>query len=601
MGKPLAQRLVGQQDLCVWDLNPAACEEFKKAGASVAMSAADLGRQCDVVLLCLPKSEHVRQVIFGEQGLAAGLKKGALIIDQTSGVPEETRDMALKLAKNEVALIDAPVAGGIAAAQEGKVSIMVSGPQAACERAWPILRAISVNVFRCGDRVGNGQAMKLVNNVMNAALRLSTLEVVAMGRKLGLSLATLTEVLNKSTARNRITLSMLPALLEGKAATNFALPLMVKDVQQALTLGNEAGAPMPIGSITLALLQTGVNTLGEHARLEDVVTLIESMAGTTLRDGPMASDTQTRREPARDPGQLTVGYVGLGAMGAALVRKLLLTRKVYVHDVRTEVARELEAVGATVAPDLPSLARACDVIMVCVPDSTVVRQVIFGENGLATGLTAGKIIIDQTTGDPAATRQMAVELDALGVRLVDAPVSGGPSGAAAGTIATMCSGSPDAYAQVLPVLEAIGPHVIYCGDTGYGHIAKLVKNAIGACNRLVTYEAVAMGLKVGLDVGDIEQVINNGGSGWSATFQRIMPVLRSGGRSATLRLELMAKDIGLATQAGLSCGAPMFIANAVRCIVESGVNELGSAANVDELAKLFEARAGVQFSVAAPT
>ena len=528
MGKPLAQRLVGTYELCVWDLNPAASAEFEAMGAMVAPSAQELARRCDVILLCLPKTEHVREVIFGPGGLAEGLTVGKLLIDQTSGVPEETREIARRLGERGIALIDAPVAGGTAAAQAGQVAIMMSGAEEACDRADPVLRTISANVFRCGSGVGDGQAMKLVNNVMNGALRLATLEVVAMGRKMGLSLATLIDLLNKSTARNRITVHMLPAVNEGRSATNFALPLMVKDVQQAVALGKKAGAPMPIGSITLALLQIGVNTMGEQARLEDVVGLVESQAGTRLRDEGTAPAAPEGLTPAADTAGLVVGYVGLGAMGAALVRKLLQSRPVHVYDVRPELARELEAEGAIACADLPSLARACDIIMVCLPDSAVVHKAVFGESGLVQGLAPGKIIVDQTTGDPAATRRMADELQAQGVALVDAPISGGPGGAAAGTVATMCSGPQEAYAQVLPILTSISPHVVYCGGTGNGHIAKIVKNALGACNRLISYEAVAMGVKVGLKLADIEQVINKG-SGWSATFERIMPVLRSGG------------------------------------------------------------------------
>jgi 3-hydroxyisobutyrate dehydrogenase len=596
MGKPLAQRLVAAHELCVWDLNRSASADFEALGAEVAPSAKELARSCDVILLCLPKTEHVRQVIFGPGGLAEGLTAGKLLIDQTSGVPEETREIARRLGERGISLIDAPVAGGTAAAQAGQVAIMLSGEKAACERAEPILRSISANVFRCGDRVGDGQAMKLVNNVINGAMRLATLEVVAMGRKMGLSLTTLIDLLNKSTARNRITVHMLPAISEGRSATNFALPLMVKDVQQAIALGKKAGAPMPIGSITLALLQIGVNTLGEQARLEDVVGLVESQAGVRMRDEETALVEPAMVAPTIAPApDLVVGYVGLGAMGAALVRKLLQSRPVHVYDVRPEIARELGAAGAIVCHDLSSLARTCDVIMVCVPDSAAVHKVVFGEGGLSRGLAAGKIIVDQTTGDPAITRHMAVELQALGVALVDAPISGGPGGAAAGTLVTMCSGPQDACAQVLPILSSISPHVVYCGGTGNGHVAKIVKNALGACNRLISYEAVAMGVKVGLRLADIEQVINKG-SGWSATFERIMPVLQSGGRSATLRLELLAKDIGLAADLGMGCGAPMLIANAARSVVEAGVNELGAEANIDELAKLYEARAGVRFS-----
>ncbi|MGN8186493.1 NAD(P)-dependent oxidoreductase [Burkholderia sp. 22088] len=595
MGAPLAQRLIGAYELSVWDINTAAVAEFEKLGADVAPSAAELARRCDVVMLCLPRTENVRQVIFGPEGLAQGLTPGKIIVDQTSGVPDQTRDIASRLAARGVAMVDAPVAGGVAAAHAGKVTIMVSGPDSAYETVSPILEAISSNVFRCGERVGDGQAIKLVNNVMNAACRLATLEIVAMGRKSGLSLATLTDVLNKSTARNRITQTMLPAIVEGRAATNFALPLMVKDVRQAIELGMGAGAPMPVSSITLGLLQTGVNTLGQDARLEDVIKLIESMAGTRLRDDAIPTSVPALTADGAGRDRLTVGYVGLGAMGAALARRLMKFTKVQVFDVRPEIVRELEADGAVAAPDLPSLARDCDVIMICVPDSAVVRQVIFEKGGLVEGLATGKIVVDQTTGDPSATRRMAEELKALGVELVDAPVSGGPSGAEAGTVAIMCSGAPDACASVRPLLESISPNVVYCGGTGYGHIAKLVKNAIGACNRLIAYEAVAMGIKNGLRLRDIEKVINSG-SGWSATFERIVPVLAAGGRSATLRLELMVKDLRLACETAMNCGAPMLIANAVRNVVEAAANELGGDANIDELATLFEARAGITFS-----
>ena len=242
--------------------------------------------------------------------------------------------------------------------------------------------------------------------------------------------------------------------------------------------------------------------------------------------------------------------------------------------------------GAIAATDLPSLARACDMIMVCVPTSAVVREVLFGNGGLAEGLSSGKIIVDQTTGDPAATRSMAAELQALGVALVDAPVSGGPSGAVAGTIATMCSGPADAYARVRAVLESIGPNIVYCGPAGNAHIVKLVKNALGACNRLDHVRSRRDGREERAEAReDIENAVNQS-SGWSKNFQRILPSLASGGETAKLRLELMVKDLALASRLGMSCGAPMLIGNAVRSAVEAASNELGGDANIDEMAHL---------------
>jgi 3-hydroxyisobutyrate dehydrogenase len=286
-------------------------------------------------------------------------------------------------------------------------------------------------------------------------------------------------------------------------------------------------------------------------------------------------------------------------MGAALARRLLACGcRLQVYDVRASAAQELAAAGATVAPDLASLARACDVIAICVPTSADVRRVLFGESGLGAGLARGKIIIDQTTGDPAATRAIAAELEALGVAMVDAPVSGGPKGAAEGKIVTFCGGPADAFARVRPILALTGPTVVHFGPTGSGNVAKLIKNTLGACNRLITYETVALGVKIGLKLDDMERVVNKS-SGWTQAFERIMPALASGGQTAMLRLELMVKDLDLACQLGMEAGAPMLIAHAVRNIVEAAANELGSDANLDELSRLYEARAGIRFADAA--
>jgi 3-hydroxyisobutyrate dehydrogenase len=597
MGGALARRLLASYQLQVWDIDPQATARFESAGAFVAPSPRDLARACNVILLCLPRSADVDRLVFGPEGLLEGLTAGTVLVDQTSGIPEQTRDIARRLDARGIAMIDAPVAGGVAAAEAGRITMMVSGPHAACEKVLPVLQAISPTVVRCGERLGNGQAFKAVNNVMNAACRLATLEAVAMGRKMGLSLTAMTEAINESSGRSRISQVALPALLEGRPSSDFALPLMVKDVDQAIALGTAAGAPMPLAALTRSLLQAGVHMMGPAARLEDMIGFIESMAGTRLAEkAGAAASTQEPRATA--DAQPVIGYVGLGAMGAALARRLLRSsRTVHVYDLRQESMQALEAQGAIAAPDLPSLARACDVILLCLPTSAVVRQVVFGPGGLAQGLGSGKILVDQTTGDPAETRALAGELERLGVPLVDAPVSGGPAGAEAGTIVTLCGGSPQAFERVRPILRDTGPAVVYFGQSGNGHVAKLIKNTLGACNRLITYETVAMAVKIGLKLEDLAAVIAKG-SGWTQAFERIVPVLRTGGRTAILRLELMVKDLDLSFRIGAECGAPMFIANAVRCTVEAAANEIGPDANIDEMARLFAARAGVDFAEA---
>ena len=166
---------------------------------------------------------------------------------------------------------------------------------------------------------------------------------------------------------------------------------------------------------------------------------------------------------------MNIGYIGLGAMGGALARRLMLSRKMPVFDTRREIIDAFESEGAIGARDLPVLARESDVNFVCVPTSAVVRDVVFGQGSLAEGLAPGKIVVDQSTGDRTVTRKIAVELDKLGAALVAAPVSGG---AVAGTIAIMCGGPERSLAVVRPILEAISPSIVSCGDTGNGHVSR---------------------------------------------------------------------------------------------------------------------------------
>jgi 3-hydroxyisobutyrate dehydrogenase len=157
------------------------------------------------------------------------------------------------------------------------------------DKVLPVLKDISPNVFHCGERVGNGQTMKAVNNMMNAGCRLATLEAVAMGRKFGLSLEAMTEALNHTTGRNFTTQGMLVAIAEGRQSTRFGLALQVKDVNQALSMGMAHGVPMPISDIVRGLLQIGLNSLGEKSQLEDMIGVIESMAGTRLASSALSA------------------------------------------------------------------------------------------------------------------------------------------------------------------------------------------------------------------------------------------------------------------------------------------------------------------------
>lgn len=291
---------------------------------------------------------------------------------------------------------------------------------------------------------------------------------------------------------------------------------------------------------------------------------------------------------------MQLGYVGLGNMGGALARRLLLKNKMRVFDLRPEVTADYAKRGGIATQSPKALAAESDLVMTCLPTSKEVREAIFGTDGLAAGMKPGGVIADMTTGDPNATRAMAAELKARGITLIDAPVSGGPHGADAGTIAIMIGAPADLFARVKPVFDAISPNIFHCGDVGAGHVMKLVNNVIAASVRAVTFEAVAMGIKNGLSIGACAEVLAKG-SARSYSTEVTLPKLAKGGDIRThFTLGLMHKDVRLATELGIASASPMPVSNLVREIFQVALNDLGAEDDVNHLIRIMERQTKVR-------
>jgi 3-hydroxyisobutyrate dehydrogenase len=292
---------------------------------------------------------------------------------------------------------------------------------------------------------------------------------------------------------------------------------------------------------------------------------------------------------------MQLGYVGLGNMGAALARRLLRKNRLRLYDLRPQTMAGLADLGGIPCQDLGALAAECDLVMTCLPTSKEVREVIFAADGLAARLRKGSIIADMTTGDPSSTRAMANELAGTGIILVDAPVSGGPHGADAGTIAIMVGAPTEVYAKLQPILETISPNVFHCGAVGSGHTMKLVNNVVAASVRVATFEAVTMGIKAGLSLETCARVLAKG-SARSYTTEITLPKFVKGELKTNFTLGLMHKDVRLATELGVASAAPMPVSNLVREIFQIALNEQGADADVNSLIHVHERLARVDFA-----
>jgi 3-hydroxyisobutyrate dehydrogenase len=288
---------------------------------------------------------------------------------------------------------------------------------------------------------------------------------------------------------------------------------------------------------------------------------------------------------------MAIGYIGLGKMGGALAERLQLTHPLWVHDRDGDAIRKLAAKGATACPDVRKLAAECDTIFFCLPTSDHVRSVIF-ESGLGDGLPPGTLLVDQTTGDPGATREMAGRLAGRDVALVDAPVSGGRHSAAAGTIAIMVGASQQNFDRVTPVLRDISPNVFRAGDVGAGQVIKLVNNMMSGAQRLLTLEAVALAAKNGLDPRTAAEILTAGGARNSFLEKFMGPRVLAGQLAPGFTLGLLIKDLRLACDLATQSGTPLFFGTLTRELCQLHVNELGADAEVDASALVVDRIAG---------
>jgi 3-hydroxyisobutyrate dehydrogenase len=282
MGGALARRLLLSRPLHVYDLNAAAVNSFVDAGATACSSLTDMATICDTIFLCLPTSNHVRDILFGEGGLASALRKGTMIVDQTTGDPTATAEMAFRVSALGCELIDAPVSGGIQGAEAGTIAIMVGAGEEQFQRISPILGSISKNVFHAGGPQA-GQVIKLVNNMLSAAQRLLSFEGMALALKNGVDPQKACEILVSGGARNVFLEKFMAShILKGDLYSGFTLGLMLKDVRLACELGGDSGVPMLFGNLTRDFYQICINEYGKDAQVHTAALMVDRCSGSQI-------------------------------------------------------------------------------------------------------------------------------------------------------------------------------------------------------------------------------------------------------------------------------------------------------------------------------
>ncbi len=288
MGAPMARRLLAAgYAVTASDVRPEAVADAARDGAAAADGPADAARRSDVVITILPDGPAVERLVYGDGGLAGALRAGQRLIEMTSSSPRVTRRVAADLGRGGVAVLDAPVSGGVRGAVDGTLCIMVGGPGALLEACRPMLECVGNQIVHVGDAPGDGDTAKTINNLLSATTVWSAAEAVALGVKAGLAPERLLEAVNHSTGRSYTTEVKYPRyVLPRQFTAGFTVAQYLKDLDICMDVADDLHAPMLLGSVVRQAWRIAVREGMGDADHTALVQLLERWVGAAERDHP---------------------------------------------------------------------------------------------------------------------------------------------------------------------------------------------------------------------------------------------------------------------------------------------------------------------------
>jgi 3-hydroxyisobutyrate dehydrogenase len=259
-------------------------------------------------------------------------------------------------------------------------------------------------------------------------------------------------------------------------------------------------------------------------------------------------------EPIQQGGKAKLGFIGIGVMGGPMASNLLRAGyEVTIFDHSRYKCEKLVPLGANIADSSRIVAATSEIVITMVSDTAMVEEALFGQNGVADGLIPRGLVIDMSTISPLATVEFGKRLAALGCEMLDAPVSGGPKGAIAGTLGIMVGGRREVFDRSLPILQVMGKTITYTGALGNGQKTKLVNQLVGATNLLAAVESLRLARRAGLDVPTTLQALGSGAAN-SWMLANLIPLILNEDFAPGFSIKLQHKDLKLLTDWTASLG-----------------------------------------------
>ena len=289
-----------------------------------------------------------------------------------------------------------------------------------------------------------------------------------------------------------------------------------------------------------------------------------------------------------------IGFIGLGIMGRPMAKNLLKAGfSLMVYDLNKEAVEDVVKAGAASAYSSREVAQGTEVIIVMVPDSPEVKEVVLGKDGVLEGVKPGSLVIDMSSINPLVSQEIARELKKKGVDMLDAPVSGGEPAAVQGTLAIMVGGEEKIFKECVKIFEPMGKNIVYVGPIGAGGFTKLVNQIIVALNIAAVGEAFTLGVKAGLDPQTTFQAIRGGLAG-STVLEAKAPMMIGRNFKPGFKIKLHHKDLNNALTTAKDLGVPLPLTSFIQQILVSLIIDGKGENDHSAIATFFEKMAKVE-------
>lgn len=561
-----------------FEIDETLVDKFLNLGGTRSASLIEAGKEVAALIVLISHVDQINDVFFGQQGVLKGLQKGALIILRSTILPSYIQNLEKRLRDEDsmAHLIEAYVSRGFSEVLKGRTMITSSGRSEANAKAQPILSAMSEKLFTFEGEVGTGSKIKMVNELLEGIHLVAALEAISLCTQAGIHPWIVYDIISNAAGNSWVFKNHIPQFLRGDTKVH-SYRTVVQNLGIVLDTAKSLIFPLPLLSVAHQQLILG-SSYGQGD--DSDVTFVKvwgKLLGANIQDAASAElyepEQLARQIVAKSVVVKRIGFIGLGAMGFGMATHLLKSNFCVVgYDVYKPTLTRFANAGGLIGNSPAETSKDVDVLVVMVTNETQAESVLYGDLGAVAALPSGASIILSSTVSPAFVSQLERRLqgEGKGLKLVDAPVSGGVKRASEGTLTIMASGTDEALTCTGSVLSALSEKLyVIRGGCGAGSGVKMINQLLAGVHIASGAEAMALGARLGLNTRMLfDFVKNSGGTSWM--FENRVPHMLDNDYTPYSALDIFVKDLGIVCRESSSLKVPLHIATVAHQLFLAG-------------------------------